>query len=160
MQRDERLKKLSWDHHHGLVMALQIERELPLADDAAAAALYSRLLAFWSAGLLPHFRVENECLLARLVHHITATSEPIRRTQSDHLALEALVTTMRDASSLDARRSALGEFAQRLREHIRWEERVLFEVTQAELSEREVDALGADIAAALPHVVPAPAAQG
>ena len=95
MKRDSRLTKLSWDHHHGLVMALRIERELPDSDDETAGALYGDLLSFWSAGLLPHFRVEQECLLARLLHHVPGDDGAIQRTHGDHLSMESLVATMR-----------------------------------------------------------------
>jgi hypothetical protein len=158
MKRNDHLVLLSWDHHHGLVMALRIERELPGASDDQAAALYSDLLAFWSAGLLPHFRTENECLLARLIRHIPRTDESIARTQADHLDLEALVATMRDATDPALRRTALADFGTRLRDHIRWEERVLFEVTQEQLTNDEMSALGADIRERLPHIAPAPGA--
>jgi len=156
LKRDERLKKLSWDHHHGLVMSLRIERELPGADDEAMAALYGDLVAFWTAGLLPHFRTENECLLARLIRHVAHDHEAVRRTQDDHLAMESLVATMLDAPDAASRRGALGRFATTLREHIRWEEATLFELTQQSLTESEMDALGTEIAARLPNVVPAP----
>jgi hypothetical protein len=156
MKRDDRLRMLSWDHHHGLVMSLRIERELPDADADALAALYSDLVAFWSAGLLPHFRTENECLLARLVRHLPTSDEAIRKTQTDHLSLEALVVTMRDTESDDVRRSALAEFGASLKAHIRWEESVLFETTQQQLTEPEMDALGAYINERHPEVVPAP----
>ena len=85
MKRDARLAKLSWDHHHGLVMALRISRELPEATDERASALYSDLLSFWAAGLLPHFRVAQECLLARLVGYVGVDSAAVRRTTEDHL---------------------------------------------------------------------------
>ena len=152
MKRDHRLRMLSWDHHHGLVMSLRIERELPFANEAALASLYSDLIAFWSAGLLPHFRTENECLLARLVRHLPAPHQTIRKTQADHLWLEALVATMRDTKDSATRREALAEFGAALKTHIRWEESVLFETTQQQLTESEMDALGADIAEGHPEV--------
>jgi O-methyltransferase involved in polyketide biosynthesis len=156
MKRDDRLRMLSWDHHHGLVMSLRIERELPNATPEALSRLYSDLIAFWSAGLLPHFRTENECLLARLVRHLPPEHETVRKTQLDHLSLEALVATMRDADSDDVRRTTLAEFGATLKAHIRWEESVLFESTQQRLTEPEMDALGEDINERHPEVVPAP----
>lgn len=156
MRRDPRLVRLSWDHHHGLVMSRRVLKELPDADDERLAALYADLIRFWTAGLLPHFRVEGECLLARLVRHMPASSEPVARTLSDHLAIEALVANMRDAATLPERRSAMLTFAEVLRDHIRWEEDVLFDVTQTELSDASMDALAAEILEAIPEVVPAP----
>jgi hypothetical protein len=156
MKRDPRLVRLSWDHHHALVLALRIERELPSADDDALGRLYADLIAFWSGGLLPHFRVENECLLARLIRHVDPEAEELRRTQRDHLAIEALVAHMRDATGLDQRREALAAFASTLRTHVRWEEETLFTVTQQQLTDAEMTALGADIAAYVPDTTPAP----
>ena len=148
MQRDPRLVRLSEEHHHGLVFALRLERELPDAGDAELAALYGDLLRFWARGLLPHFHAETECLMARLVRHVPDDDERVRRIQRDHLGMEALVARMRDASGDEERRDALATFGETLRTHIRWEERVLFESLQTDLSEAELDAAGAEILAA------------
>lgn len=145
MKRDPQLAPLSRDHNKGLMLALRIKRELPEADEVALKRLYSDLLAFWAAGLLPHFRTENECLLARLVRHVPDDDELVRRTQRDHLCIEALVATMRDTSDLEARRETVRRFGETLREHIRWEEEVLFEETQRRLEKSEMKALGEDV---------------
>jgi len=57
MKRHPQLVLLSWDHHHGLVLALRIRRELAGADEPALGRLLADLLASWDAHLLPHFRV-------------------------------------------------------------------------------------------------------
>ncbi len=97
MKRDPRLIRLSREHTQALLLAQRIDRTLPTATDDEAGALYSQLIAFWSAGLLPHFRAEGECLLARLVRHLPLDDERVERLHRDHLHLEALVATMRDA---------------------------------------------------------------
>ncbi|MEX0801630.1 MAG: hemerythrin domain-containing protein [Dehalococcoidia bacterium] len=145
MKRDPELVPLSRDHHKGLMMALRIERELPDADAEGLNRLYSDLIAFWAAGLLPHFRTENECLLARLLRHVPPDDELIRRTQGDHLTIEGLVATMRDRDDIEERRDALRRFGETLRTHIRWEEEVLFEETQRLLERGEMAALGRDV---------------
>lgn len=152
MKRDPRLVKLSWDHHHGLVMALRIEREIAGSSDDVH-KLYGDLLTFWTAGLLPHFRVEGECLLARLIRHVPEGDEVIRRVEHDHLGMAALVATMRDTEDDLVRREALATFGKVLKTHIRWEESVLFDVTQQQLASTELDALAAEIERALPDVV-------
>lgn len=136
-------------------MGLRIERELAEAG-ADVGRLYADLLAFWSAGLLPHFRVEGECLLARLIRHVPESDDAVLRLQRDHLGMAALVARMRDSADDAGRRQALEAFGEQLRTHIRWEEQVLFERVQEHLSGPELDALGAEIAEALPQVVPAP----
>ncbi len=155
MKRAEELVPLSWDHHHGLVMARRIAREAGGAADEVE-ALYSDLVAFWSAGLLPHFRVEGECLLGRLIRHIAAGAPEPRRMLNDHLELAGLVATMRDTTDTEIRRDSLRQFGERLLAHIRWEEDVLFELAQQQLTGAEMRALGEDVRAALPHLVAAP----
>jgi hemerythrin-like domain-containing protein len=145
MKREPELVPLSRDHHKGLLMSLRIERELPGADAEGLNRLYSDLIAFWAAGLLPHFRTENECLLARLVHHVPPDDDMVRRTQDDHLSMEALVATMRDTRDPEERRRALRRFGETLSNHIRWEEEVLFEETQRRLRREEMAALGRDV---------------
>ena len=156
MRRDPRLTRLSEEHHHGLVFALRLERELPEAGDAELAGLYGDLLRFWARGLLPHFHAETECLIARLVRHVPDDDDRVRRIQHDHLGMEALVARMRDASGDEGRRDALATFGETLREHIRWEERVLFESLQEDLSEAEMDAAGAEILDRLPKLTRSP----
>ena len=139
------------------MLALRIERELPAATDDEIAALYGDLLRFWAAGLLPHFHAEGECVLARLIRRVPEDHADVRRLQRDHLRMEALVATMRDARDLLTRRSALSEFGERLRTHVRWEERSFFPEVEAALSEEELDAVGEDLAERLPeHPLPAP----
>jgi hypothetical protein len=127
-------------------MALRIDRELPDADEAGVRGVYDALIAFWAQGLLPHFRAEGECLLARLVRHVDAENELVRRTERDHLTMEALVARMSDTDDLQARRELLLEFAKTIRAHIRWEEDVLFAETERLLTEAEMTALGAEVA--------------
>jgi len=151
MERDPRLIRLSREHHHGLVMALRIERELPKADITQMQSLYGDLVRFWSAGLLPHFGAENECLLARIAKRSDPGLRHAGRLQREHREMEDLVEAMAVAKTADDRRAALGTFGVRLREHIRWEERDLFGWLQAELSEDELDAVGAYLEAHLPE---------
>ena len=127
-------------------MALRIEREIPGGDEAGVRAVYDALIVFWAQGLLPHFRAETECLLARLVRHVDAEDELVRRTERDHLGMAALVARMRDTDDLQARRELLLEFAKTIRAHIRWEEDVLFAETERLLTEPEIAALGAEVA--------------
>ena len=138
------------------MFALRIERELPGASDEGVERLYSQLLRFWSRGLLPHFHTESECLLAGLIRHRPVEDPQIERLHREHLSMYGLVARMRDATSGADRREALREFGATLHDHIRWEERELFESAQAELSEGELDALGGEIAERHPKLARAP----
>ena len=156
MRRDAGLAPLSEEHHHGLVFALRIERELPAASDEEVERLYSQLLRFWSRGLLPHFHTESECLLARLIRHRPVDDPQIQRLHRDHLSMYGLVSRMKDAAAHAERGEALREFGAALHDHIRWEERELFETAQAVLTEQELDALGEEIAERHSKLVSAP----
>ncbi len=151
MERDARLIRLSREHHHALVMSLRIERELPAAGISEMAALYSDLLRFWSAGLLPHFHAENECMLARIAKRDDPGLQHAGRLQRDHREMEDLVEDMRASRTPDDRRVALERFGLRLRDHIRWEERELFEWMQRSLSADGMDAIGAHLKQHLPE---------
>lgn len=145
MKRHTALIPLSREHNTALVLALRIDREAPGADVAGIAAIYDVVISFWARGLLPHFRAENECLLARLIRHVKPDHELIARTQRDHLGIEALVADMRDNPDIAFRRRVLLAFAERLRTHIRWEEDELFQSTQELLTDSEMPALGRDV---------------
>jgi hypothetical protein len=154
MKRDPSLVRLSRDHQRGLALAQRIRRELPAASGQALDGLQADVTQFWETALLPHFRAECECLLARLVHHLAIGDEMVARTQADHLSVHSIVTELRDAPETARRKQRLAELAQLLNDHIRWEEAVLFEAVQTRLSAPERAALGADLAGRLPEVPP------
>ncbi|MGE5595866.1 MAG: hypothetical protein ACM3S1_07510 [Hyphomicrobiales bacterium] len=156
MKRDAALVRLSWDHHHALVMARRIELELPEADDEGVERLYADLIGFWAAGLLPHFRGEQECLLARLIRYVPPEHEAVQRTHLDHLYMEGLVATMRDSADPGERRAALARFGATLKAHVRWEEAQLFQLTQERFDADDMAALGRDLDEQLPPLEPAP----
>jgi hemerythrin-like domain-containing protein len=151
MKRDERLVRLSREHTHALLLAQRLTRGLPEASDEEAVTLYSTTISFWSAGLLPHFRAEGECLLARLIRHVPDEDERVQRLHRDHLRLEGFVASMRDSDDVAERRRLLAEFAATLRTHVRWEEETLFPATESILGEGELDALGDELAERLPE---------
>ena len=156
MKRDASLIRLSRDHQRGLALSKRIDDGLAGLEGVSLDQLEQEMLEVWQNGLLPHFRAECECLLARLVRLSGADDTLITRTQQDHVSIHALVTSAREAASEEERRNALGQLAALLREHIRWEEAVLFEATQERFGAQELSRLGDDLAQRLPEVPPAP----
>jgi hypothetical protein len=154
VKRDPSLVRLSRDHQRGLALAQRIRRALPDASEAALDALQADVIGFWETALLPHFRAECECLLARLARYLNIEADLIARTQADHLSVHSIVAALRDSPDGGDRRQRLADLGQLLHDHIRWEEAVLFEAAQSRLSAAERDALGADLAARLPEVPP------
>jgi hypothetical protein len=157
VKRDISLIRLSRDHHRGLSLAQHLDREAPAADAPRLSHLRREALDFWASGLLPHFRAECECLLARLVRHVESEDELVGRTQRDHVAIHAIMASLRVNGGPEATRPLLLALAKLLREHIRWEEAVLFEATQRYLRSDEMASLGEEIADRIPEIPPPPA---
>ena len=156
MKRDASLIRLSRDHQRGLALAKRIDDVLSGVDDVSLNQLEQETLEVWQDGLVPHFRAECECLLARLARQLGADNDLIARTQRDHVQAHALVTSIREATGEPERRRHLGALATLLRDHIRWEEATLFEATQQRLEAGELSRLGEDLSQRLPEVPAAP----
>ena len=148
MQRHPGLVPLSRDHHHGLVMAerLVLGRSTnPRADwptDRPEQA--RRLIEFFDTDLRPHFEAEEAHVFPAAARDVAAGEALVQRLVDDHEAMRTMVREIEagvvDAAGdgpappladLDDRLRAFGE---RLRRHIRIEERELFERMQAECS--------------------------
>ena len=114
------------------------------------------MLGFWHTALLPHFRAECECVLTRLARKLGAGDELLARTQSDHLKLNALLVELQDGAGLEQSRRLLTAMAGLLRDHIRWEESVLFERTQTELTEAELRPSARTSSQRIPEIPDAP----
>ena len=115
MKRDVRLRGLSSEHHNALVLARSVvEREGSWTKDDGA-----MLGRRFDAELEPHFRVEDELLLPALRR--AGASSLAERTAVDHAFLRSHVEAARAGDGGAAR-----AFAERLGDHVRFEERELF----------------------------------
>lgn len=126
MKRDPRLRGLSSDHHQGLVLARRVGRraEAGTLDMDLAREVAER----FRSELEPHFSVEEDVLLTAL--RDLGEHELSDRTLDDHAFLRARVR-----SALDGTVEALAEFADRLHDHIRFEERTLFPACEEKLAD-------------------------
>ena len=142
MKRHPGLVPLSRDHHHGLVMAerLVLGRSTnPRADwpsDRAEQA--ARLIDFFESDLGPHFDAEEAHVFPVAARDVADGDRLVRALAQDHERMRAMVRALAAGEAgaaappdLDERLRAFGE---RLRRHIRIEERELFERMQAECS--------------------------
>lgn len=152
MARDDRLVRLSRDHHHALVLALRIERELPAADERATSALVADAGRFWSAGLQPHIEVEDGALLARIAGYGDEGLALAGRLQREHRELDEAMTFVRNGGGPQGHRPALERFGVLLAAHVRWKERELFEWLQERLTAEQLDEVGEALATRLPSV--------
>lgn len=111
------LRALSREHHQALVLGRDCKR----ATDAEVAALLARIAAHHREVLVAHFAAE-EALLRRHAAAVPAALQA--RTRADHAWLRARVQAMPQTAA------AIAEYGQRLTDHVRFEERVLWPVLQ------------------------------
>jgi hemerythrin-like domain-containing protein len=145
LKRDPALQPLSRDHHQALVEALRLR-------EAAAAVPTTRLdaarafLAFASTELAGHFADEEQVLPGPARR---ADPEGWDRLEQEHAGLRALVEGLRAACAAgEVSPALLADTGELLRDHVRFEERALFERLQERLTAGELQALGEALLAA------------
>lgn len=135
MKRIHELKKLSEDHHLGLVLARRACIAAKGSSGRTPAQAWEDIEKKFQDELEPHFRIEEDCLLP----HLEALNEMalVDRLRNEHKELRRIVND-RSSRSL----SQLKDFGEKLERHIRFEERELFETIQERIAPallKEVD---------------------
>lgn len=128
MKRDPRLRTLSSEHHHALVLA----RALTAHDDPWSQIDPAALGRRFDLELEPHFAIEEQLLLPELMEQ--GQTALVQRTLDDHAFLRAQVRQARTGDN-----AAAQAFATRLYEHVRFEERELFPACETLLSATTLD---------------------
>ena len=141
MKRHRALVPLSDDHHHELVQARRLLRaaDAPADERLAAGAAYAR--AFFT-DTVDHFRREEDGVFPLYAAHIGPDDPLLARILREHMELHGLAHALRaevsaGAVSVEILR-ALGTL---LHDHVRLEERELFEEVQRVVPSGELDAL-------------------
>lgn len=116
MKRSKYLEHLSHDHHAGLQMVARIVKDLQ--DGAPGSRLAQLVRDFWASDLEHHFAEEERLLLPLMTRPPLA--ELGRRMKDEHLLLRQLAHHEHDHEG------KLAQFADVLKQHIRFEERELF----------------------------------
>ena len=127
MKRDPRLRSLSNDHHRALVMARKMNNVGNITPD-----ILEEIKIFCSDELKPHFFQEESTLLPALKKY--GENEIVERTLREHAQMVELAARLEQDGVLQ-------QFAQLLKQHVRFEEQELFEVSQEKLSDAELDAV-------------------
>jgi hemerythrin-like domain-containing protein len=135
MRRSESLQALSRGHHQGLSVALQLRRATPASTSDARRAF----LRFWQTEGVQHFRVEEEVLLPAYARHRPPDEPPVVRVLTEHVDLRRRAAEL--AASGSPSLTDVRELGERLAQHIRHEERVLFPAIEAALSHAELSEL-------------------
>ena len=143
MKRHPAFLQLSRDHHAARVLArglqagaaASFQRKLP-TDVAERAAHVVRV---FQGELDPHFRCEEDVLLAPLRGHDAELDRACDDVLADHAALRAMIEELGERPSAEL----LDAFGRRLEGHVRLEERALFETAQRVVGEDELARLAA-----------------
>jgi hemerythrin-like domain-containing protein len=144
MLRDKSLVPLSRQHQHALALCVRIDRASPIAEPDRER---------WQIEIGQHFRAEirihfdaEEQIVFPAARKFSELGTLIDSLLKDHVWLRE-----RFASAEEQKLASAGitEFAQRLSEHIRREERELFERLQQLMSKEELAATGRELERAL-----------
>ncbi|MBY4677147.1 hemerythrin domain-containing protein [Marinobacterium arenosum] len=111
MKRAEPLKILSREHHQALVLSMRLSKAVTQQEDWQSLWRETREQ---SEDLLAHFAIEEE----RLLPLMTENQPLVEQLLEEHRVMRQLLT--------DPGRTAAEAFAERLKEHVRFEERELF----------------------------------
>jgi hemerythrin-like domain-containing protein len=130
MKRDTALRDLSSEHHSGLVLVRRIRRQTePTA--TAAKKRWEDVRERFAAELEPHFQKEENGVLPAL--RSIGETALVERTLREHRVMRALAA--------EGGPEDLPHFARLLEEHIRFEEKELFEAAQRRLSAGQLASL-------------------
>ncbi|GAA0564578.1 hemerythrin domain-containing protein [Chitinophaga japonensis] len=139
VKRSPALVPLSRDHHDGLLLCWKIREGTRKAVDADRIRRY--VIHCFERELAAHFQEEEA-----LVFTVLAADDPMKRTAlAQHEELRRLAGELEKAHG--GGQAYLAAFADKLDEHIRYEERALFPYIEAKLSGEQLQEMGLAIEA-------------
>ena len=116
IKRSAELAPLSRDHHEGLLLGWKLRQGMKKGVDAARMATFVKW--FWQVHLVPHFSKEETFLPPVLPN----SHQLMQQMLEEHVNIKAKVDRISDSSTYDD----LEALAETVNQHIRFEERVLF----------------------------------
>src|SRR4051794_29434838 len=135
MKRNPALASLSREHHLALTAAHRLRRCTAETTRAARA----HYLALWEREGRDHFRVEEDVLLPAYGKHGDPYEPVVARMLCDHVRIRQRTAAL--LGDAEPSVNALRELGALLAHHIRLEEREVFPLIEATLSDEELAAL-------------------
>lgn len=129
IKRSEQLAPLSREHHEGLLFAWRIKQGLKKEIEPRTVSEYVNWI--WNNHLMQHFRKEEEVLVPLMPEK----DELMKRMLEEHEEIEAMILINQNIADP----SNLIMFSDKLNDHIRFEERILFPHCENILSEYQLD---------------------
>jgi iron-sulfur cluster repair protein YtfE (RIC family) len=140
VRRHPALVPLSQDHQHELAHARRLHRAADAEPEQRLAAASAYADAFF-AETVEHFRREEEILFPLYVRHAGSTPT-LERILREHMQLHGLVRALRTAAAAgEIAPEALRTLGALLHEHVRVEERELFEEIERIVPPAELERL-------------------
>ncbi|AFN74871.1 Hemerythrin HHE cation binding domain protein [Melioribacter roseus P3M-2] len=140
MKRHPSLVELSKEHHDGLILAQILKKDAPayrdLPSDREGKRKYA--LQFYREDLVKHFYKEEKILLPFCSGISPELDKLFQRMLEEHKRLEKLFDKLKNESDYE---NAMHEIGKLLDDHIRMEERELFESVQKHLDEEKLSLL-------------------
>jgi hemerythrin-like domain-containing protein len=153
MKRHQAFHRLSWGHHHGLVLARRLRWNLqdPPRQHTSLPDLVDALLHTWANELQPHFAAEEEFLIPLSERLLGPRDMFSTRILVEHQTFRRLVDQI-SAARVDPPTCVplLQQFGNMLEVHIRFEEREWFEALQGVLDAETFATIDAALTAHLP----------
>src|SRR5690606_33327416 len=119
------------DHHRALVLAKIAKAAATKQVGGEVEALWRAIKREWGAGLARHFAVEEAHLLPPV--RLAGGDALASRVEQDHAAIQSYVLS----GPFDE--VGLRQFAERLSNHVRFEERELFPFAEIKLTQTDLD---------------------
>lgn len=140
MRRHKNLIGLSHDHHHGLRLAQLIKKDAPVYKDLPndVEGKISYTIKAWEEELNYHFKNEEEILFPAVENRDEKIDELIDELLVEHEEIEYKISQLKTSSEKEEILNDLGYI---LEQHIRKEERELFDRIQEVFGEDELDIL-------------------
>ena len=143
MKRHKSLISLSHDHQHALSLAFKLKyskKPLSSSPEEEISVLKNELTGKYENVLRPHFSLEEKYLVPGFEEN-----ELMKQMLDEHKKLEGLynkIINPAEKLTLRQKREKLNLFGELLELHIRFEERELFPMIEASLSDEQLEKLG------------------
>lgn len=136
LERNEKIVKLSRDHHAGLLFCWKIRQGVKFHVEKNRMIRYIKY--FWDNHFSTHFREEEEFLFPPV------KNDEVQRAIDDHQKIKICIDKI-GVAGIEKEEDVLLELADTVDDHIRFEERVLFPHLQEKLSDEELQKIGEQI---------------
>ncbi|HMH32889.1 MAG TPA: hemerythrin domain-containing protein [Puia sp.] len=133
IRRNEHLLQFSREHHFTLLFSWKIRRGLK--NKVAMERIVNYVAFFWHQHLQPHFLAEEKMLFALV------QDEMVQKAIREHLTIQEEVHEMANHSTSRVEK-LLGQLADKVDNHVRFEERQLFPHLEKILSKEQLEKIG------------------